>query len=218
MTAAFVPFANGGHPVVPYAVTRILTRDGRVVYERNGSGFPQAVADFDLGAMNQMMKAVVTRGTGTKAAFPGFEIAGKTGTSQDYRDAWFVGYTSELVAGVWVGNDDNSPTRKVTGGSIPAEIWQDVMEPAHAGLAPRPLPGEVIGNQPPAVSQAEQVKVSRRPVEEPEPRMQNEGFFESIGGLFGKTEKPPKKTQGNAGKKPEKKQLTLQERVRQGLE
>ncbi len=145
LTAAFVPFANGGYPVVPFAVTRILTRDGRVVYERNGSGFPQAITPYDLAAMNTMMRAVVTDGTGTRAAFPGFDIAGKTGTSQDYRDAWFIGYTRDLVAGVWVGNDDNSPTLKVTGGALPAEIWHDVMITAHAGLSPRPLPA--IGGQ-----------------------------------------------------------------------
>ena len=94
--------------------------------------------------MNRMMRLVVTDGTGSRAAFPDFDIAGKTGTSQDYRDAWFVGYTSELIAGVWVGNDDNSPTKKVTGGLLPAEIWHNVMEPAHRGLTPRPLPGEPL--------------------------------------------------------------------------
>ena len=81
-----------------------------------------------------MMRAVVTEGTARRAQFGEFEIAGKTGTSQDYRDAWFIGYTSYLVAGVWVGNDDNSPTKKITGGSIPTAIWKDVMEPAHSGL------------------------------------------------------------------------------------
>jgi penicillin-binding protein 1A len=89
-----------------------------------------------------MMRAVVTQGTGRDAQFGDFEIAGKTGTSQDYRDAWFIGYTAEYIAGVWVGNDDNSPTSKVTGGSLPTAIWRDVMEPAHQGLPLLPLPGE----------------------------------------------------------------------------
>ncbi|MEI8179494.1 penicillin-binding protein 1A [Aestuariivirga sp.] len=141
LTSAFVPFSNGGYPVTAYAVTRIKTRDGKVIYERNGSGFPKAISENDLYGMNRMMRLVVTDGTGTRAAFPGFDIAGKTGTSQDYRDAWFIGYTSELIAGVWVGNDDNTPTNKVTGGLIPALIWREVMEPAHRGLTPRPLPG-----------------------------------------------------------------------------
>ena len=104
-------------------------------------GLGQAITSFDLGALNHMMRAVVTEGTARRAQFGEFEIAGKTGTSQDYRDAWFIGYTIYLVTGVWVGNDDNSPTKKITGGSIPSAIWKDVMEPAHSGLMPMPLPG-----------------------------------------------------------------------------
>ena len=141
LTSAFVPFANGGRPVVPFTITRITTRDGKVLYERHGEGFNTVIAAAGLGAMNDMMRAVVTGGTARRAQFGAFEIAGKTGTSQDYRDAWFIGYTTHLAAGVWVGNDDNSPTEKVTGGSIPAGIWRDVMEHAHAGLVPEPLPG-----------------------------------------------------------------------------
>ena len=112
LTAAFVPFANDGYPVMPYVVTRISTRDGQLLYERHGDGFTQAITDFDLGALNRMMRAVVTEGTGKRAQFGAFDIAGKTGTSQDYRDAWFIGYTADYTAGVWVGNDDNSPTKQ----------------------------------------------------------------------------------------------------------
>jgi penicillin-binding protein 1A len=187
LTSAFVPFSNGGYPVTPYAVTRVLTRDGRVVYERNGSGFPRAVSDNSLYGMNRMMQLVVTDGTGNRAAFPGFDIAGKTGTSQDYRDAWFIGYTSEFIAGVWVGNDDNSPMDKVTGGLIPAVIWREVMEPAHRGLTPRPLPGEAL------VASAEQPSISslvydQGAAEEPVPPSQQErkGFFERLFGGFSK--------------------------------
>ena len=208
MTSAFVPFSNGGFPVVPYAVQRILTRDGRVIYERNGSGFPQAITDKDLGSMNRMMRAVVTKGTGTRAAFPGPEIAGKTGTSQDYRDAWFVGYTSELVAGVWIGNDDSSPTGKVTGGLIPAEIWKDVMEPAHARLSPRPLPGD---HNTPAGSSTTIARVgapdNTGQTRAKQPAMQNDGFFESIGNLLGSSLRDTEKKQNN-------KRLTYEERVK----
>jgi penicillin-binding protein 1A len=186
MTSAFVPFANGGYPVTPYAVTRIKTRAGKVIYERKGSGFPQAVTDPELAAMNRMMRAVVTEGTGTRAAFPGFEIAGKTGTSQDYRDAWFIGYTSELVAGVWVGNDDNSPTKQVTGGLIPALVWKDVMQPAHEGLTPRPLPGsgQLVASNTQSMSDANDPTEAFRldPDPDPEPDMTNQGFFDSIFG------------------------------------
>ena len=142
LVSAFTPFANGGAPVEPYIVSRITTRDGKLIYQRGGDGLGQVISNYDLGAMNRMMRAVVTQGTGRSAQFGDFEIAGKTGTSQDYRDAWFVGYTAHYIAGVWAGNDDNSPTKKMTGGSIPAAIWKDVMEPAHAGLANLPLPGD----------------------------------------------------------------------------
>jgi penicillin-binding protein 1A len=156
LTSSFVPFSNGGFPVSPYVVTSIQTRDGRLVYERNGSGFQRAIDDRQLGDMNRMMRMVVTEGTGNRAAFPGYDIAGKTGTSQNYRDAWFIGYTSELVAGVWVGNDDNTPTRKVTGGLLPAMIWRAVMEPAHMGLTPAPLPGSnlITATEQPNISDA----------------------------------------------------------------
>jgi penicillin-binding protein 1A len=142
LVSAFTPFANGGAPVEPYIVSRITTRDGTPIYPRGGDGLGQVISNYDLGAMNRMMRAVVTQGTGRSAQFGDFEIAGKTGTSQDYRDAWFVGYTAHYIAGVWAGNDDNSPTKKMTGGSIPAAIWKDVMEPVHAGLANLPLPGD----------------------------------------------------------------------------
>ncbi|MBI2717954.1 MAG: PBP1A family penicillin-binding protein [Rhizobiales bacterium] len=176
LTSAFVPFANGGRPVVPYAITRITARDGRVLYQRSGSGFDTAIAPGDLGDMNDMLRAVVTEGTARKAQFGDFMIAGKNGTSQDYRDAWFIGYTSYLVAGVWVGNDDNSPTLKVTGGLIPAEIWRDAMEPAHAGLVPEPLPGGATRYS----------NVTQLPGEDGRSvsPSQESGFFEDLGNLF----------------------------------
>jgi penicillin-binding protein 1A len=141
LTSAYVPFANGGVGVLPHTITRITTRDGKVLYERSGSG-PGSVISFEsLGAMNHMMRAVVEEGTGKAARIPGHETGGKTGTTQDYRDAWFVGYTSHLIAGVWVGNDDNSSTKRVTGGSMPARIFANVMNPAHLQLDAVPLPG-----------------------------------------------------------------------------
>ncbi len=141
MAAAYVPFANGGSGVIPHTITRITTRDGKVLYERSGGG-PGSVISFEsLGAMNYMMRNVVEEGTGKAARVRGHETGGKTGTTQDYRDAWFIGYTSHLIAAVWVGNDDNSSTNRVTGGSMPARIFANVMNPAHAQLDPVPLPG-----------------------------------------------------------------------------
>lgn len=148
LTAAFVPFANGGNLVAPYVVKRVTTRSGKVLYERKGDGLGQVVSNEALGEMNQLFRAVLRQGTGTKAQFGNFDIGGKTGTSQDYRDAWFVGFTPYLTAGVWLGNDDNTPTKQVTGGSLPAIIWRDVMEPAHLGLSPLQLPGTPEQQQP----------------------------------------------------------------------
>jgi len=220
LTSAFVPFANGGYPVTAYAVTRIRTRDGKVIYERNGSGFPRAVSDGDLWGMNRMMRLVVTDGTGTRAAFPGFDIAGKTGTSQDYRDAWFIGYTSELIAGVWVGNDDNSPTKKVTGGLLPAEIWHNVMASAHRGLTPRPLPGEpqVAQQEPSTITAVEydQGAAEEDPSTEDQARAEPKGFFESLFGGFRKERAAPTHEAGAPTK--EKKKLTAYERMMRAQE
>lgn len=147
LTAAFVPFSNGGTVVQPYVVRRIVARDGTVLYERKGDGLGRVVGETELGNMNRIFRAVVREGTATKAQFGNFDIGGKTGTSQDYRDAWFVGFTPYMVTGVWMGNDDNSPTKSVTGGSLPAQVWRDVMEPAHAGFTPAALPGSVDAPQ-----------------------------------------------------------------------
>ena len=141
LITAYVPFANGGMAVQPYVVRRIVTRDGKVLYEHKGDGLGRVISDNNLGEMNRLFRAVVQNGTGVKAQFGNFDIGGKTGTSQNYRDAWFVGFTPYMVAGVWMGNDDNSPTKNVTGGSLPTLVWRDVMEPAHAGLAVAVLPG-----------------------------------------------------------------------------
>ena len=143
LTSAYAPFANGGNLVTPHVVTRITTREGKVLYERKGSGLGQVISAYDLGAMNDMLRGVISSGTGKGARLQGQDVAGKTGTSQDYRDAWFMGFTSHLVGGVWVGNDDNSPTGRVTGGSVPARIWRKVMAKAHEGLPYTDLPGEL---------------------------------------------------------------------------
>jgi penicillin-binding protein 1A len=90
--------------------------------------------------MNTMMQETLLSGTAHKAELPGWMAAGKTGTSQDFRDAWFIGYTANLVTGIWLGNDDNSPTKKATGGGLPVEVWTRFMKAAHQGVTPVPLP------------------------------------------------------------------------------
>jgi len=126
LTSAYGAFANGGRGVWPYGVVEIRDRDGHVLYRRSGSGPGQVMTPQQDAAMLEMMSAVIAVGTG-KAANLGRPEAGKTGTTQDYRDAWFIGFTPDLVTGVWVGNDDDTPMKKVTGGRIPARIWHDFM-------------------------------------------------------------------------------------------
>jgi len=149
LAAAYAPFANGGRLVAPYVVKRVITRSGKVVYERSGSGLGRVVREKHLGMLNYMMRAVIRTGTGRNAAFRGQDIAGKTGTSQKYRDAWFVGYSAHLIAAVWLGNDDNRPMRRVTGGSLPAVLWRQLMQEAHRGLPWKKLPGHYLPPSPP---------------------------------------------------------------------
>jgi penicillin-binding protein 1A len=141
LVSAYVPFANGGYVAAPHIVKRIRTPKGKTVYKRRTTGRPRAVALPYVGAMNDMMRATIVSGTGKRAALPGRPAAGKTGTTQKFRDAWFVGYTANYVAGVWVGNDDGSPMKGVTGGSLPADIWKAMMMEAHLKNRPAPLPG-----------------------------------------------------------------------------
>ncbi|WP_425329952.1 transglycosylase domain-containing protein [Terrirubrum flagellatum] len=141
LVSAYAPFANGGSGVIPYIVVRVKSGDGKVIYNRAATGFGKVVDPDKVAMMNAMMRQTLTVGTARKAELPGWEAAGKTGTTQDFRDAWFVGYTSHLVAAVWLGNDDNSPTKKVTGGNLPVEIWSKFMRAAHQNVQPTPLPG-----------------------------------------------------------------------------
>lgn len=138
LTSAFAPFANGGNGVLPYAIQEIRDGEGNVLYRRISSGSGIVVQRPALLAMNDMMQAVVREGTGRAAALDR-PMAGKTGTSQDYRDAWFVGFTADYVAAVWVGNDDGEAMERITGGSVPARIWRGFMTEAHRGLPARPL-------------------------------------------------------------------------------
>lgn len=139
MTSAFAAFANGGLKAAPYSVLKITNPQGQTLYER-GTPAPQRVVDEDIAAtLNEMLYGVVEEGTGRAARIPGYEIAGKTGTSSDWRDAWFIGFTSQIATGVWVGNDDFSPMKRVTGGSFPAQIWNAYMREAFEGYEPVPL-------------------------------------------------------------------------------
>ena len=149
LTAAYGAFANGGIGVWAHGIDEIRDDAGRVLYRRSGSG-PGRVLDGRVAAdVGAMLGAVITSGTGRAAAF-GRPAAGKTGTSQEFRDAWFVGYSADLVAGVWIGNDNGQPMQGVTGGGLPARLWRRFMTAAHAGLASRPLYTAPAGSKAPA--------------------------------------------------------------------
>lgn len=141
LTAAYVPFANGGYGVIPYVIEEIRDGDGEILFQRQGDGPGRVIDERVVGTMNRMMQQVLELGTGQKAILPGRPAGGKTGTSQDFRDAWFLGYVSGLTAGVWLGNDDNSSTKKATGGSLTAIVWNRFMTKATEGMAVGPLPG-----------------------------------------------------------------------------
>ena len=141
LTGAYTPFANGGQGVLPHIITRVRNGDAKVLYERQRSTIGQVVALQYVAGMNDMMYATVARGTGRQAAIDGQVVAGKTGTTQSYRDAWFIGYTAHYVGGVWIGNDNGTRMKKVTGGTLPAKLWHEIMAYAHRDKPPLALPG-----------------------------------------------------------------------------
>jgi len=139
LVGAYAPFANGGIGVIAYGIDEIRDSAGHLLYRRSGSGPGRVIAPEIAGMMNRMLEGVIGHGTGKAAALPR-PAAGKTGTSQEYRDAWFIGYTAGLVAGVWFGNDDDAPMNRVTGGSLPAAAWRSLMLEATRS-APAPPQG-----------------------------------------------------------------------------
>jgi penicillin-binding protein 1A len=150
LVTAYAPFATGGRKATAYGVTRVASISGEVLYVRSGSGLGVALSADVAGAMNRMLIQSVQSGTGRAAALGGRPVAGKTGTSQDFKDAWFVGYTRQMVAGVWTGNDTNQPMDKaIRGSTLPAQIWHAFMENAMAGQPVMPLPGSDVVDAPP---------------------------------------------------------------------
>jgi penicillin-binding protein 1A len=174
LASSYAPFANGGVAVLPFGITEVLTRNGEILFRRGGSAVGRVIDVGTLRRMNGMMRAVVTDGTGRAAALPDREVAGKTGTSQNYRDAWFIGYSADYVTGVWLGNDDDTPTRRVTGGQLPAALWKDVMVQAEKGLPPRR-----IGEGAPAVAALE--RDSTPPTESP---VEFKRFLDGLAGML----------------------------------
>jgi penicillin-binding protein 1A len=171
LVSAYDAFANGGIGVQPHVIARVRTANGRLLYTRKNANFGRVIDPQYVAMMNTMMEETLLTGTARKAELPGWQAAGKTGTSQDWRDAWFVGYTSALTAGVWLGNDDNSPTKKTSGGNLPVEIWSRFMRAALEGVPPAGLPSGVWSNgdtpvaeaPPPVAAVGEPLAIGRPP-------------------------------------------------------
>ena len=144
LTGAYAPFANGGNAATPFGVLRVKTRSGKILYQRRPSGLGAVMSANDNMQMTRLMQEVTATGTGRAARLEDRPTAGKTGTTQDFRDAWFVGFTADLVCGVWIGNDNNAPMRKATGGTLPARIFHTFMSGAEETMPVRPLAGSNI--------------------------------------------------------------------------
>ena len=183
LTGAYASFANGGSGVTPFGVVRVRTRAGKILYEHGPSEIGAVVSPTNEMEMIRLMSQVTATGTGKAARLEERPTAGKTGTTQDFHDAWFVGFTADLVCGVWIGNDDNSPMIKATGGTLPARLFHSFMSEAEQGLPARPLTGSTL------VASAEQpVQMPETTVSEPSREKSKPDAFEQIlNGLFGGT-------------------------------
>jgi penicillin-binding protein 1A len=156
LTSSYAAFMNGGYKATPHIVKRITDPDGKVLYEADYSNPPRVLSEPVAAAMNSMMNSVVNNGTGRAARLDGWQAAGKSGTTQSFRDALFVGYTSIMTTGIWFGNDDGAFMKKVTGGGLPAKAWKEYMTTAMHGYSPTPLFGSSNGLALPPATQQEQ--------------------------------------------------------------
>lgn len=182
LTGSYATVANQGWAVWPYAIMSITSDKGKVLYTRDSSGVTQVASPQSIAYMTDLLAGVVTSGTG-KAAKLDRPAAGKTGTTSDFRDAWFIGFTADIVTGVWVGNDDNKPMKHVTGGLLPAQIWKDFMVQANAGLAVRPLgAGAIEGG-------ASEVKAAAPIAEPPVEEKDRDSFWSDMMSTLGQKDK-----------------------------
>jgi len=181
LTSAYSAFGNAGMRATPYGIVSVETDAGETLYKREAASAP-AMTRTQAQDMTHMLHQVIVEGTGRAAALPGRLAAGKTGTSQDNRDAWFIGYTGNEVAGVWFGNDDNTPTDGAAGGNFAAIAWHNYMMAAESGMPPAPLPGAVRYRDAPLVSATS-------------PRS---GFFADLADLFNAAPKLERRSSGSA--------------------
>ena len=128
LTSAYATFANKGYGVIPHSIIKITDANGNIIYERSGSGVGKLLSNQEVENMNYMLRRVIEGGTGANANIKGTYICGKTGTSQNNRDAWFIGYSPKYIAGIWIGNDNNEAMSNASyGGTIPAKIFKAIM-------------------------------------------------------------------------------------------
>ncbi len=140
MAQAYTAFGNGGNRVTAYAIERIRTESGRMLWQHPVQPAQPVIANPPLSEMDQMLRQVIASGTGVHAKIPGYDLAGKTGTTSDFKDAWFCGFTGGLTTVVWMGRDDNAPMRGITGGSAPVELWRGYMARALKRLPVTAIP------------------------------------------------------------------------------
>src|SRR5882672_11343322 len=184
LTAGYAVFANGGNGIIPYGIVRIRTASGKVLYGRREPTLGRVMSEEHDADMTEMMMGTVKDGTGKAAALSERPVAGKTGTSQDYRDAWFVGFSAEYVTGVWIGNDNDASMKNATGGGLPARIFKAFMSDAERGLPARPLIGMTLfGTEEPA---AEEEKETPEPPKPPAPKEEHEDVLTAFQHLLDK--------------------------------
>ena len=196
LTNAYAHLAAGGDVVYPYGIVQIDTSRGEPVYRRYNNGSGKVLRPDVVGMMSEMLMGVVNHGTGGAARI-GRPVAGKTGTTSDYKDAWFVGFTPDLVTGVWVGNDDNTPMKKVTGGMLPAKIWHNFMQPALASTPAHDIP--TSGFVMPWQAQTLEHRPDKNPKEQEQSGELGASFWEK---LLSDDSKPAKK-KPSGGNKPQ---------------
>ncbi len=185
LTAAYAPFANGGYAVEPYGILRIRRINGEIVWEREAPEFERVLSDRARRLMNDMLASVVEGGTGRAAHLPDREAGGKTGTTNDFRDAWFIGYVPGFAAGVWIGADDFAPMDRLTGGALPARVWREFMITALDGAPIRPLdrPARtraVATREPPPAPPVRRPSPERAAPPPSEPEASDEGGVETM--------------------------------------
>ena len=181
LTGAYAAFANGGIAVQPFGILKVRTPGGKILYARKPSGGDAVMSANDNIQMTRLMTETVTTGTGKAARLEDRPTAGKTGTTQDFHDAWFVGFTADLVCGVWIGNDDNKPMIKATGGTLPARMFHAFMSEAQQGLPVRPLTGTAL------MASGEQPATEQTAAPAPEEKSKPDTFQRLLNGLFGGT-------------------------------